>query len=122
MEKVVNLSIAANKDIQRWLLASIRIFAIVVTVVVVAGGRKQTQAVPSPLAREAAKSLERRLCHDRQIHALSGMHCRGVKTVDDGTAHRTRRFHLRPKHEAVNGKSIFAGLKQFGERNPPGGM
>src|SRR5579863_9200873 len=102
MEKVVNLSTAADKDIQRWLLASIRIFAVVVAVVIVAGGREQTQAVPSPLARESAEPLQRRLCHDRQIDALSGMHCRGVKSVDDRTAHRTRRFHLRPKHEAVN--------------------
>ena len=55
MEKVVNLSTAANKDIQRWLLASIRILAVVVAVVVVAGRRQKTQAVPSALTREGSE-------------------------------------------------------------------
>src|SRR5580700_2934097 len=117
MPKKVNLPTTARKDIQRWLLASFGILAVVVAVVVVAGGGKKTQTAPSPLAREGADSLQRRFCYYCKTHALTGVDRGGVKGVDDGTAHRASCFHLWPKHEAVEGKSISARLKQLGERD-----
>ena len=75
---MLDASIAPHKHIAHGKLPTVRIFAVVVPLVRVAGRRQQRQMTPTALASDGLQAFQRRAGYYRQAEPLQKSPCTGA--------------------------------------------
>ena len=83
--EVVDRTIAPNEHVQRRPLLPSRIFTLVIVVIGVRGGRKQSEIPPAALLGERAYPLKGRFGDNHEIQSIRDMRRGPIETVQNGS-------------------------------------